>query len=104
MWIEYRLQDMSIYILLGRVYVPYQRIRHKAFIHVTMVAWKMIDIATLSLQKQKLQRILEINKPITYGIISVSIGHDHATPRFLHMLKQRPCVRLNTNGLQVCVM
>jgi hypothetical protein len=37
---------------------------------------KMIDIATLSdLQKQKLQRILEINKPITYGIISVSIGH-----------------------------
>jgi uncharacterized protein len=41
----------------------------------------MIDIATLSdLQKQKLQRILEINKPITYGIISVSIGHDHATP------------------------
>lgn len=38
---------------------------------------RMIDVATLSdLQKQKLQRILEINKPITYGIISVSIGHD----------------------------
>jgi uncharacterized protein len=49
----------------------------------------MIDIATLSdLQKQKLQRILEINKPITYGIISVSIGHDHAHTygRFSHML------------------
>jgi hypothetical protein len=30
--------------------------------------WKMIDIATLSiLKKQKLQRILEINKPITYA-------------------------------------
>jgi hypothetical protein len=63
----------------------------------------MIDVATLSdLQKQKLQRILEINKPITYGIISVSIGHDpcNVYGRFSHMLKQRPYV---SACIRVCV-
>jgi hypothetical protein len=37
----------------------------------------MIDVAVLSdKQKFKLQQLLEMNKPMSYGIIEISIGHD----------------------------
>jgi hypothetical protein len=41
----------------------------------------MIDVATLSeAQKGKLQRILEINTPLSYGILEVALGRTRVAP------------------------
>lgn len=36
----------------------------------------MINVSQLSdVQKAKLQRVLEINKPMTYGMLAVALGY-----------------------------